>query len=76
MTHKDKAAELLMKFQNIESLKDFGGMDFEIAKQCAIISVDEIIHALLLPPIANHGHMLFDSQLDYWQSVKSELEKM
>ena len=33
-----KKAELLMKFQNVESLKDYGGMDYDIAQECTEIA--------------------------------------
>jgi hypothetical protein len=42
MRHKEKALELIAKFQSISILKDFGGMDFDIAKACALIAIDEI----------------------------------
>jgi len=69
---QEKAAELLMKYQNIEALKDFGGMDFEIAKQCAIIAVKELIenNRNLLDTISYH------TELNYLQEVLAELNKL
>ena len=39
MTPKEKAKELVEKFQNVELLKDFEGMDFKLAKECAEIAI-------------------------------------
>ena len=70
MNPKEKAAELLMKFQNVEALKDYGGMDFEIARQCALIAVEECINSL-------HDQDEFDMELiEYWIKVGSELENL
>jgi hypothetical protein len=43
MTAKEKALELIAKYQGHAMLKDFGGMDFEIARGCAIIGLDEML---------------------------------
>ncbi len=34
-------AELIMKFQNVKSLKDYGGMDYDIAQECVEIAIKE-----------------------------------
>ena len=75
MTPKEKAKDLVDKFlpeirgadrynYNLESMNVF------IAKQCALIAVDEII---------NSRPAITDSQIEYqnyWQEVKSEIEKL
>ncbi|MDV3749753.1 hypothetical protein CMU21_18140, partial [Elizabethkingia anophelis] len=43
MEAKDKAKELVKKFENVEYLQDFSGMNERLAVDCAIISADEII---------------------------------
>jgi hypothetical protein len=57
MTPKEKAKELVDKFYNEVKY-------MERAKQCAIISVDELIKETDW------------SEADYWQEVKQEIEKL
>ena len=49
MTEKEKALELIGKYQKHAMLKDFGGMDFEIARGCAIIGLDEMLDYIEVP---------------------------
>lgn len=77
---KEKANELVTMHHNL--IQDIGGeLGQEIlvtilAKQCALIGVDEILKALQVPPIENKGSKLYDSQIEYWQEVKEEIEKI
>ena len=82
MTPKEKAQDLLqkmaIKFQDGTSRHDLIP-NFKIAenrhfRECAMIAVDEVIDALKAPPIENKGHLLYESQIDYWQQVKQELQ--
>jgi hypothetical protein len=88
MTPKEKAKELVTKYAAF-SITTLGCgyeegnpcivtnvMFKESAKQCASIAVDEILYALSVPPIQNKGHLLYDGQIDYWQQVKQEIEKL
>ncbi len=68
MTPKDKAKEMYIKFdfvyvQNYTS-------KFEV-KRCALIAVDEILDAL---PDTTSPYNL--KQIDYWQQVKQEIDKL
>jgi cell fate (sporulation/competence/biofilm development) regulator YmcA (YheA/YmcA/DUF963 family) len=70
MESKEKAKELVDRFRNVDYLKDYEGMDEELAQQCAIIAVDEII---------NSRPAITDSQVDYqdyWRQVKQEIENL
>ena len=60
MTSKEKAAELIVNYQ----LK-CKSLNYDEAKQCALIAVDEIINAV-------------DEWTEdyYWQEVKQEIEKL
>ena len=49
MTEKEKALELISKYQNHAMLKDFDGMDFEIARGCALIGIDEMLNHVEVP---------------------------
>lgn len=72
MTPKDKAKELVDKiYYDIDF--DLVGMPTTkkmVAKQCALISVDEIL---------NSRPVITDSQFEYnkyWQEVKKEINKI
>ena len=62
MTPKEKAEELVDKFQFILTEKQFG-------KQCALIAVDEIIQEM-------NSVMLPNPFKQYWNEVKQEIEKL
>ena len=72
MTPKQEALRLIKKYLNVDFLKDFEGMNLKLAKECAIISVDEIDNIYQkLTPKDNPYFYLF--QLEYWQEVKQEV---
>ena len=63
MTPREKASELIVNYQTtVKSL------DYNEAKQCALVMVDEI------------KRILYDQDLmiryDYWFEVKKEIEKL
>ena len=69
MTPKEKAYDLFITYRFATSLKDapLGMSKDNIAKQCGLIAVDEILDLLsrsLNPPI------------NYWQEVKQEIDKL
>ena len=68
MTPKEKAEELINRFEN----KTYSQVKDEIAKQCALIAVDEIIKAL------SKADTCYDliEHIDFWEEVKQELIKM
>ena len=57
MTAKEKAQELIDRFR-------VGYINFEEAKQCTLICVDEILEECL------------DIKESYWQEVKEEINKL
>jgi hypothetical protein len=61
MTPKDKAKELVIKYIQYTPVE----FEFEYAKKCALIAVDEIL-----------GHMGADRGYAFWTEVKQELEKL
>ena len=66
MTEKEKALGLIGKYQKHAMLKDFGGMDFEIARGCAIIGLDEMLDYIEVP-----------SRIYQWfKQVRVELERV
>jgi hypothetical protein len=67
MTPKDKAKELVDKFDNFDVLGEHhNGFT---AQQCALIAVDEIIE--LLPEIAFGNRVI-----EFYKQVKKEIEKL
>jgi len=64
MEAKDKAKELVNKFINVALLDDYE------SKQCALISVDEIIRA---NPHSNPFNTDVHSTMEYWQQVKNQI---
>jgi hypothetical protein len=74
MTPKEKAEELVDKFE-----VSFAGIisndeDWEtLAKQCALIAVDDILHVLNKIIEITGSSFVFD-QIQYYQEVKKEIE--
>jgi len=65
---KEKAEELVNKFQYAKKYSNSqNSMSFELAKQCALIAVDEIIKA---------GKDVDEFADSYWQEVKEEIIKL
>jgi hypothetical protein len=76
MTPKEKAEELINKFQSVSvKLDDWGlsGMDIHSAKRCSLVAVCEIICA---NPHSNPFNTEVYSTIDYWQEVKQEIYKL
>jgi hypothetical protein len=66
MTPEIKAAQLVNKYFNFIYLD----LDYEQAKQCALIAVDEILKAVDNP---DETYLMQDS-VNYWKEVKKEIE--
>ena len=72
MKPEEKANNLCMRFL-IQTTTDIPyGINKTIAKECALIAVDEIIKAL--PPFS-YG-LEFVAKIDFWTNVKKEIEKL
>ena len=67
MKARDKAKELVGKYINL-----LNG-SFDIAIQCALIAVDEIINS---NPHSNPFNTNVESTMSYWEEVKQEIEKL
>lgn len=72
MTPKEKAEELVDKFINLNSHKmsDYSRIEYPTAKQCALISVDELI----IEKNKWENGSFYTSK--YWDYVKQEIEKL
>ena len=75
MTPKEKAHELVLKYLRIDNnTKEW--FNIHIAKQCALIAVDEIYKLNL--KIGQHLEDFSDKEnyYSYWEEVKQELESI
>ena len=77
MTPKEKAKELVDKFFEYSYRvkwdidKNKWEHNFDQSKQCALIAVEEIKEAIFWHPFESPNF-----QLEYWQEVKQEIEKL
>lgn len=67
MNAKEKAFELFNKMYNVDCNDDYHEMQYEHAKSCAIIAVDEILS------LCWGGN---EVGINYWKQVKTEIEKL
>jgi hypothetical protein len=79
MTAKEKAEELVLKFLRIENNTP-EWFNTHIAKQCALIAVDEILN-IEHPQIIIYTEIIKNSirdyfQDEYWELVKKEIQKL
>jgi hypothetical protein len=69
MRAKEKAKELVDRYYGITDV-NFG---IKQQKQCALIAVDEILNLMIKEFKWDVKH---NGNIDYWQEVKSEIEKL
>ncbi|MFZ4103750.1 MAG: hypothetical protein ACOYKI_03375 [Sediminibacterium sp.] len=69
MTPKEKALELVNKFYRIIPL-DKMTIDFDLAKKCALMAVDEILNDSFYTTTINISGVYF------WEQVKKEIENL
>jgi hypothetical protein len=81
MEAKEKAEALIDKFTDLEyptptwsNNKETSSYSYNMAKQCAIIAVDEIINLGLLQERTCGFQMINHTHNEYWQEVKKEIE--
>jgi hypothetical protein len=66
MTPKEKAKELFEKYYQIGK-----NHDFDYAKDCALIAVEEILNINNIKPYILHKEII-----EFYQEVKIEIEKL
>lgn len=77
MTPKEKAIELYKMFEKIIDSLNNGFSNHEEIKQCALITVDEILKSN--PCFENSdrgGNLMYSNNSYYWQEVKEEINKL
>ena len=74
MTPKEKAKELFATYRFSLSIPNapLGDLKDSIAKQCALIAVNEII-ANIEPSVSMD---VIEARVKYWQEVKQEIENL
>ena len=78
MIPKNKAMELVKKFRLYAFTSDYdyaengAQNEYYNAQKCALIAVDEILDS---SPMYYTGFE-YESNLEYWQEVKSEIKKL
>jgi hypothetical protein len=87
MNAKEKAKEIYCKYADALNIRDLQTTANPFVKQCALISVDEILNARPLDPNyvdwddcgAAHQYW-YEAQkeeaLEFWKNVKSELQSL
>ena len=65
MTPKERAQKLINKYTLLVPI-EFGGMHIDLAKECSIVAVDEILDMLI-------GSLI---TIEYWQEVKHEINQL
>ena len=74
MKAEEKAKELVEKYYELSIVTTYNGNDEnEVAKQCALIAVDEIIKS---QPFDIYNMEQCKNVNEYWQEVKTEIEKL
>jgi hypothetical protein len=87
MTPKDKANKLVDKYLGIiaddviDTKLVYGTLTYKLAKQCALIAVDEILNNVMFHWYSPTKEMpkdivYFVTQKKYYEEVKEELEKL
>jgi nitrogenase molybdenum-iron protein alpha/beta subunit len=72
MTVKEKAEELALKYLRLQE-PNYNWFHKGLAKECALIAVDEILDA---NPYECDGIEILHSNISYWEEVKKEIEKL
>lgn len=87
MTPKEKALELCKSFHNAPANDELiDGINWQMARECALIAVKEIIDAM---EVYGYSGTFYDDQetgemvcndkkspVNYWNQVKTEIEKL
>ena len=75
MTPKEKALELITKFQHpISDMSDTDCLHIEVAKEFSLIAVDEILEALGYKSLSDSPYTTLEAR-QYYVQVKQEIQK-
>jgi hypothetical protein len=81
MTAKEKAEELIDRFIDESVVIDddiqyYHPKPFSLARQCALIAVDEMIESYEFDVISDMTNKRYIDKLNYLDEVKQEIEKL
>ena len=85
MTPKEKAEELVEIYKKEVSItiKDYSlvckVLDIDMAKQCALIAVNEILNAIpneIMECWSGETNFIMNDDIEFWHTVKREIEKL
>jgi len=82
MTPKEKAEDLIKKFQQSNDIEGYNDVrDIHAAIRCALIAVDEILEATKHEYQIRYESGEWSREIgyeysEYWQEVKQEIEKL
>jgi hypothetical protein len=86
MTQKEKAEELILKFMRLQE-PNYNWFHSKLAKQCALIAIDEIILSAPFEPVdtdwdeaGSSAQYWYPQKLEdsakWWAEVRQEIEKL
>jgi len=83
MTPKEKAEELVLKYLRLQEKDSYNWFNKGLAKQCALIAVDEILKTRPGFPYPDDVGLEINGIFNiinyptiYWKEVKQEIEKL
>jgi len=76
MTPKEKAEELVLRYLRLQEKGSSNWLHKTLAKQCALIAVDEIIENIDFELCDMNGDFYINPKVKYWKEVKREIEKL
>lgn len=77
MTPKEKAEDLFLTYFEKQPDYLFNKSEaIRVAKEYALIAVDEIVELCEFAAIGNLDDMIAMDRLNYWDKVKQEIEKL
>lgn len=71
MTSKEKATELFEKMLSTDKVDNYSFVSNNVAKQCALICVDELIYHIRF-----HLSYGYEKQIEYYKEVKQEINNL
>jgi hypothetical protein len=75
MTPKDKAIELYIKYIDAYNDRNLQVSDYQFAKRCVLIAVDEIINGYEFDSLDIEHKRIMDN-INFWDEVKQEIQKL
>ena len=75
MIAKEKAIELYIKYIDAYNDRNLQVSDYQFAKRCVLIAVDEIINGYEFDSLDIEHKRIMDN-INFWDEVKQEIERL